>query len=274
MNHRFSYKDEEIYFHHSIDEKPKDTSFKMHLHEQLEIYCYIGGDAVYLVEGTEYPLIPGCILIMRPSESHMIKILSDKTYERFSLHFLPDIISGIDPSHTLLKPFYDHPLGKGNLFLPTDFKLEQPLELLQNMCNTGISDMQKKIEIKIRLFTLLSTISSAFLSKQFELKNTDEEKLTQKILNYVNLHLFDDLTLGSLSEYFFMSVSQFSRVFKNATGSSVWEYIMIKRLIAAKNNIKKGTQATVAAQQCGFHDYSAFYRAYKKFFGHSPNKDL
>lgn len=270
MSRSFYYKDNEIYFHHSIDEKPNDASFKMHLHEQLEIYCYICGDATYLVEGTEYNLIPGCIVIMRPSESHMIKILSQKNYERFSLHFMPDIINDIDPDHTMLKPFYDHPLGHNNLFLPTDFKLEQPLELLQNMCRSNASDTQKKIEIKIRLYTLLSTVYNAFLSKQFDSYDT-EEQLTQKILNYVNLHLFDDITLTSISEHFFMSVSQFSRVFKSATGSPVWEYIMIKRLIAAKNNIRKGMQATIAAQKSGFHDYSAFYRAYKNFFGHSPN---
>jgi AraC-like DNA-binding protein len=34
--------------------------------------------------------------------------------------------------------------------------------------------------------------------------------------------------------------------------------------------ISKGESATLAGQKCGFNDYSAFYRLYKKHFGTSP----
>lgn len=69
-----------------------------------------------------------------------------------------------------------------------------------------------------------------------------------------------------LAERFFISTAQFNRIFKKATGSSPWEYITLKRLTAAKEKIRSGTQVTKACIDCGFGEYSVFYRAYVKYF--------
>jgi AraC-like DNA-binding protein len=67
-----------------------------------------------------------------------------------------------------------------------------------------------------------------------------------------------------------MSVSQLERVFKQATHSSVWHYITLKRLAAARERIESGSSATDASLECGFGDYSSFYRAYVKEYGRAP----
>ncbi len=87
---------------------------------------------------------------------------------------------------------------------------------------------------------------------------------------YVNSHIFDELSLTDLSERFFLSKSQFCRKFKEATGATPWGYITEKRLVAAKSMINEGAAAGEAAEKCGFGDYSAFYRAYRKRFNTSP----
>ncbi|MCI8359840.1 MAG: AraC family transcriptional regulator [Clostridiales bacterium] len=67
-----------------------------------------------------------------------------------------------------------------------------------------------------------------------------------------------------------MSRSQLNRLFRQATGSSVWDYILLKRLVAARNAIRKGSAASEAAIACDWKDYSSFYRSYKTRFGVSP----
>lgn len=47
-------------------------------------------------------------------------------------------------------------------------------------------------------------------------------------------------------------------------------YITERRLSLARREILLGAKAAVISAQCGFSDYSAFFRAYKKHFGHSP----
>ncbi len=47
----------------------------------------------------------------------------------------------------------------------------------------------------------------------------------------------------------------------------------MKRLLAARAMLQRGESAQKSAYACGFSDYSAFYRAYQKRFGHAPSAD-
>ena len=90
---------------------------------------------------------------------------------------------------------------------------------------------------------------------------------------YVNDHLTEDISVPQLAEHFYLSASQFNRVFRQATGAAPWDYITKKRLTAAKELLKNGVSAQEAAENCGFRDYSVFYRAYTKHFGCTPTDD-
>jgi AraC-like DNA-binding protein len=60
-------------------------------------------------------------------------------------------------------------------------------------------------------------------------------------------------------------------MFRKETGTTVTQYIRIKRLVMARQEILKGCTADEAAYKAGFNDYSNFYRAYKAFFGIVPS---
>lgn len=107
-----SYKNDDLQFTHTYDTHPKQQDFILHIHDQYEIYCFLAGDAEYLVEGNVYPLKPGCILIMRPSEVHKVRIISQKPYERYVIQFADSLLNAVDPERYLLKAFLDRPLGQ------------------------------------------------------------------------------------------------------------------------------------------------------------------
>lgn len=267
------YSDSFINFHHSVDQHPDDADFTMHVHEKYEIFYFISGDAAYLIEGSRYPLEPGSLLLMRPTETHRAKILSSKTYERYSLHFSPELLKIIDPELQLLEPFTGRPLGQNNLYRPSDFKGRQPLELFESMCIPVSDDKEQRIEILTHLYPLLGVIRHAFRQREGAEINPVSRSLSEELIAYINLHLYDELSLESLANHFFLSTSQLGRRFKQATGTSVWEYITIKRLMAAREKIKSGTPIGSVFHECGFHDYSSFYRAYVRRFGVSPKED-
>ena len=58
-------------------------------------------------------------------------------------------------------------------------------------------------------------------------------KRNEEIVAYVNAHLSEDISIPLLAEHFFLSPSQFNRVFKAATGAAPWTYITAKRLTTA-----------------------------------------
>lgn len=268
-----NYTDPLINFHHNLDHHPNDADFVMHVHEHYELFYFISGDADYLIEGSRYPLEPGSLLLMRPTETHRVRILSGKTYERYSFHFSPELLNIVDPTRQLLIPFTERPLGQNNLYRPSDFKSRQPLELFEAMCIPVSDNNERRMEILAHLYPLLSTVRHAFLQKQDRKNNPSTRSLSEELIAYINLHLFDELSLDLLADRFFISTSQLGRRFKQATGASVWEYIMIKRLMTAREKIKTGMPVGTVFQECGFHDYSAFYRAYVRRFGVSPKED-
>ena len=268
----YTYSDAQIKFSHSVDLHPQDRNFQMHIHELYEIFCFVSGNASYLVEGNEYPLEPGSIMTMCKTETHRIKILSGEPYERFTLHFSPALLTTVDPQRLLLQIFHDHPLGQNNLYRPEEFKGEEALSLLQAMCTPNDTAEERRLAVLANLIPLLHLLRNRFLKKTQP--ETATRSLAEEIVAYINRHLFEELSLESLSRHFFLSTSQLGRLFKEATGSSVWNYILIKRLVAARSKIRAGASFAEAAQACGFHDYSSFYRAYRHQYHTSPKNDF
>lgn len=99
------------------------------------------------------------------------------------------------------------------------------------------------------------------------------QPLAAQLTTYINDHLYADISLDTLCQLFFLSRSQINRVFTRATGTSIWRYVTIKRLLAARAMIRNHEPAGSVCVRCGFSDYSAFYRAYKARFGCSPAED-
>ena len=261
----FEYQDADLFCHHSLDESPSPSEFYMHAHERMEILYFLSGDAQYLVEGSVYPLHPGELLIMNRAEAHKLQLLSAQPYERIVMHFSPSVLRGFDPDGLLLRVFAEKPIGRQNHYASPKFSA-----LFSEFDAPG-SPEHLRIHMLLILANVLYTLCS--LSEAAASAADKPVSVSQQILQYVNLHLFEDISLSSVSRAFFLSASQLGRVFRQATGSSVGEYIRVKRLLAARERIVAGSTPTDACAACGFQDYSTFFRAYKAKFGCTPSHD-
>lgn len=271
MERYFYYLDESLFCHHSLDIAPRKEDFCIHVHENYELYYFLCGDASYLVEGTEYELKAHDVLLMRNSETHKAKILSSAPYERISIHFSPTIFSGPDPSGNLLTPFTNHGLGQNNRYREEDFVSPRYKECFHDL-DARESNTESRLFVLSRLFMILTELRLAYEKRNLD-DSAENAGAAGEIVRYINRHLFDQLSLESISEHFYLSKSQLNRVFGRATGSSVWEYIRIKRLMAARVRLLAGDSAVNVCAECGFNDYSSFYRAYKARFGCSPSSE-
>ena len=100
------------------------------------------------------------------------------------------------------------------------------------------------------------------------------DSVVYRILNYINEHYNEDLSLDSLANEFFISKYHLSREFSRVVGTSVYRYIIQKRLIMARQMMSNGTALSDVYQHCGFGDYSNFYRAFTSEYQISPRKYL
>ncbi|MGN0400766.1 MAG: AraC family transcriptional regulator [Acetatifactor sp.] len=264
------YQGESVSFRHSIDPRPNPDTFKLHNHASYEIYYFISGKGSFFIEGNEYCLHSGDLLIMRSTEAHFISVDPSVPYERFTLHFLRDMVYGLEGGGELLKAFDKREAGRQNLFTGKDFKNGTCSALIANLMQS--SDSNPRLQAVTNLYALLNEIRLAYEAKGAD-KTPERESLAYSIISYINNHLEQQLTLDSICSLFFISKAQLCRIFKMTTGTTVGGYIAVKRLTAARERILEGIPATRAYLECGFNDYSAFYRAYRKQFGCSPAAD-
>ena len=95
-----------------------------------------------------------------------------------------------------------------------------------------------------------------------------------EILEYIGQHLTEPLRIDTISEQFYTSRYHLMRQFKETTGNTIGSYIIYKRLLYARELMHTGKPITQICYDCGFHDYSSFSRAYKKFFEETPRETL
>lgn len=264
------YKDDSIMYRHVTDEHPDNNYFFFHIHNQYEILYFIKGIGSLLVETTTYPLVPDTMIIIRPLETHRISISENASYERITINFSEDLIESIDSEHKLLAPFNNRPLGEKNSYHASEFDIS-PYKLLKLMQGKE-NENTDKLSVLTYFYTLLGQINVAFNRKN-QNKDSFRKSPSAKVAEYINAHLFEELSVTKLAKHFFLSVSQLNRQFKKASGFSVWEYIVEKRLISTRKLIQDGISPKNAYSSCGFNDYSSFYRLYVKKFGKSPKND-
>ena len=235
------YSFDEIYIRHAKEEGRKnEQNFFTHIHEQCEIFFFLSGDVEYLVEGTKYQMEENQLMIMRPAESHAARITGSAVYERYAINFPVSFARAIDPEGRLMQPFFSRALGEGNLLREAEFDAALVKELFAQMCQTA-DDSERQLTIRTHLITLLALIRQAYK------KRGDAEKKqpgdAERMVAYVNRKLFADISVPMLAKHFYLSPSQFSRLFKRATGAAPWEYITRKRLTAAREKLRAGAPA-------------------------------
>lgn len=99
------------------------------------------------------------------------------------------------------------------------------------------------------------------------------EDSVHKVKEYILENLNESITVKSLAELVNMSSSHFSRIFKQQTGFSPYDYILISRLNRAKYLLQT-TNMTIAsiAYEVGFNSESNFIYFFTENEGISPGK--
>ena len=254
---------------HYINTPADVRPFKMHVHEGMELLFVISGCGRCLVEGVSYPIQPGDIFITQMAEVHVVEIQFDaQNYERVVIQFDPECLKETLNTH-LLAPFLQRENGTLNRYT----KEEISTEYIRS-CTDRMFKVCKKGQASVisYLLPILQELHNAWENKQHT-KDSATHSLATKVVSYVNMHLFDLSSMDQLEKDLFLSKTHINRIFHSVTGSSAWNYVRIKRLYAAREMLQKSVPATTTALNCGYQDYSTFFRAYKKQFGHSPQED-
>lgn len=92
-----------------------------------------------------------------------------------------------------------------------------------------------------------------------------------QVLDYMDVHLEQDLKLADLAQLLDMSQFHFSRLFKQSMGLSPFQYLLQQRVERAKQLLKQTDQPIVdIAFECGFSSHSHLSRQFRQVTGMTP----
>jgi len=262
---------ESMNFHYSTTEQRSHT-YALHCHNFYEIFYFVAGNVSYLVEGKSYEPQPGSILLISPHVFHGVRIDSDRPYVRYALHFEARMIEP-DNRERLLTPFHAAN-GPSGIYYPQAADLGMHDYFRQLMACRSMTDDMREMSLRIRLEGLLTQLLVLSQSAAGHPLAKPPGTSVALMIEYLNEHIAEPFALDDIAAKFYLSKHHLNKVFRKATGTTVGNYVIHKRVSMAQQWMMQGQTAGVAAASAGFRDYSAFYRAYRNIFGHAPSDDL
>lgn len=128
-----------------------------------------------------------------------------------------------------------------------------------------------EIQISVDIYKLFMDLLNP---QKVPIKRSESyEESIDDLKNYILEHLSENLTVKMLADKTHMSISHFSRIFKQYTGYAPYEYILISRLNMAKDLLQKtDKQIGEVALEVGFNSESNFSFCFTENVGLTPKK--
>jgi AraC-like DNA-binding protein len=244
----------------NLSDEPRN---RLHCHAEYEIYYIIQGDIEFRSEGRLYKPGPESILLIPPNYMHGDTTRTKKLYHHISVHFLPELLD--DAGRDFLLSLYT----ASNQYYP-DLSAIRIDALFQSIMDCkSMEPPFLEIALKYRIITLLTHIYQ--IHTQDKGKSAPRDKRIQAVLVYLNNNLREHIKLEQLAGKFNINKDYLNEIFHREMGTTINQYLRVKRLVLASQELRKGTNAEEAAYRSGFNDYSNFYRAYKAYFGVKPS---
>ena len=234
--------------------------FTPHVHNAIEFYVHLKGDASFMVEQNLYRLQSGDIVVSRPNEIHNC-ILNTRSPHDNACFWLPiendflfgELLTGRQPICHLISP--------------PDEEKQLLLSLYTELENATLKKDQRR-----RFYALMAILRVYVKNVRQDGPAQNLPPVLKEILSDIALHLQDITALSYFTEKYFVSPSTLTRMFKKYLHTSPKSYLDAKRLAYSRILLQQGKSVLEASKLSGFADCSHYIRLFKKHFGITPNQ--
>ena len=244
-----------------------------HLHEFVELVYILDGEGVHGVDGVEYAVRRGCLLLINYRQNHYFRTDSEMEFCNILLdpEWISEKLIEQENAFALLSlsgfgEFAQVDTGQPLLTFRGDARWR-----LERLIGDMLAEQQNQ---EPGFETALKAQTNLLLCLIFrQMIGTPQVSggLGPEFLRYLREHCAEKLSLESLSKSCFYNPSYLSRRFKEYFGLTITDFIARSRLEKAEEMLRKTNLSTdEIARECGFSSKNAFYRQFKEFRGMTP----
>jgi AraC family transcriptional regulator len=147
------------------------------------------------------------------------------------------------------------------------------LKLKAEVGNSDPSSRQYAEALSLVLLHELIRLERATAETTRPLRGGLPARQQRRVMEFIEEHLADDISLATLAELVDLSLYHFARAFKRSFGVPPHRYHMARRMDRARSLLQRSTfSVTQIGIQIGFRETSSFTRAFGKFAGVSPSQ--
>ena len=252
--------------------EPRPSGVEVHHHDFYEVYYLLGGEVEYWMDGRILKMRPGDLLLINPMELHRpVPDAQNRLYERIVLWIDKEYLE----NHTGLSRCFDVSCpGHSHLLHPTAAERTGLTEgmgsLVREFYSRDMGAEQAAYGLFLQLMVQINRIALRSDSAQEEARQLSDT--VRAAISYIAENLDRPMTLESVAEQVYVSKYHLSHAFSREVGVSLYRYILLRRLILARQLLAEGEPAGQVSRSCGFADYTSFYRAFRSEYGISPRE--
>ena len=132
---------------------------------------------------------------------------------------------------------------------------------------------EKNSGYKTVLYGYMQVIFTMLIRKLKAKEYSKNNKVISEIMDYIDNHLTEKISLNDIAASCFYNPSYFSRKFKDCYGKNLSSYILERRLETAARLLDETSDSILKiCFDCGFTDKTKFYKAFKAHYGCTPTQ--
>ena len=263
--------------HYNFSGRFEETQF--HCHDYYELYIHLHGGEFMGVDNQLFQLKPNQVFIFPPFCMHGLSCTKEMhNYERAYLNLSPEVLRVLSCGQIDLDQFFRScSSGGACTYQLSEEEADQYVswirEIRDNQKNPA---MENDAFSSFRNYTLMINLLNLLCNTARQTKPMEGEaygnSIIQEILSYINNHYTQPIRIENLARSFGVSVSWLSHEFVRFTNRSVYDYVLYRRVMLARQQILGNASLNDISYQCGFNDYSNFLRSFGKIVGMSPSQ--
>lgn len=267
--------DFEIYYYSDSYQERLQYHVQLHTHDYYEFYFFLEGNVSIRIDDQTCPLKYGDMVLIPPGVPHQGLVQDPSVpYRRFVFWISRSFCSRLmaeSPDYGYLLQLADarrHCIFHYDTvaFSEIQSRIFRFLEEIHS-CRFG-----REQQISLCVQDLLLHLNRTVYEEMHPVSAEQSRSLYQNLLRFIELHLYEELSLDRLAQEFYVSKYHIAHVFKENLGISVHSYITKKRLSACCDALRRRRKISEVCLLCGFKDYSGFFRAFRKEFGMTPTE--
>lgn len=262
----------------SISRIRRDPGFTMehtHLHEEYEIYYLTQGERYYFIDQKTYHIQAGCLVLIDRSQIHLTSQAGQGSHERILLSLEEEALAQFFAftGEVSLSAFFQQCRGVIS-FPPEDARLAESLfsRIAKELAEKDAGYRQVVFSCLSCLFIQVLRRSASIPPSPF-LAATKRHQTADQVAAYISANHTQPMSLETIARHFFMNKSYLGRIFREATGFTINEYINLCRIQKARRLLLSTADSiTEIAELSGYDSITYFERIFRKYAGMSPLK--